>query len=215
MSTGMAWLPHATERKAEVGTCMNLRKKVSVVFGAAAAATVIAGAAAFACTNLATLNLSSAAGKAGDTVTVTGSSFRVATGNAAPMPVVLHWNGVDGAALAEVIPDRAGNISATFTVPEGQPGYYVIVATQKMPTGADAYGTPARASYQILGPNGQSVVQPVATPAGTVATSGSSSGIIALTVGLGALGLALFGAGFIAFVRQARRAPAAAMVRKD
>ena len=44
---------------------MNLRKKVTTVFGAAAAASVIAGAAAFACTNLATLNLSSTAGKAG------------------------------------------------------------------------------------------------------------------------------------------------------
>ncbi len=194
---------------------MNLRKKVSIAFGSAAAATVIAGAAAFACTNLATLNLSSSAGKAGDTVTVTGSSFNVNTRDvAASFPVVLRWNGVDGASLAEVQPDRAGNISATFTVPEGQPGYYVIVATQRNAQGADVYGTPARASYQILGPNGQSVVQPVATTPGTVGPESSSSGIIALTVGLGALGLALFGAGFIAFVRQARRAPAAATVRK-
>ncbi len=194
---------------------MNLRKKVSVVFGSAAAATVIAGAAAFACTNLATLNLSSSAGQAGDTVTVTGSSFRVnARDVAASDAVVLHWNGVDGAVLAETKPDKAGNISATFTVPEGQPGYYVIVATQRDAKGVDAYGTPARASYQILGPNGQSVVQPVGSTAGNVGTETSSSGIIALTVGLGALGLALFGAGFIAFVRQARRAPAAATVRK-
>ena len=195
---------------------MNLRKKVSVVFGSAAAATVLAGAAAFACTNLATLNLSSSAGKAGDTVTVTGSSFRVnARDVAASDSVVLHWNGVDGATLAEVKPDKAGNISATFAVPEGQPGYYVIVATQRDAKGVDAYGTPARASYQILGPNGQSVVQPVGSSAGAVGTETSSSGIIALTVGLGALGLALFGAGFIAFVRQARRAPAAATVRRD
>ena len=194
---------------------MNLRKKVSVVFGSAAAATVVAAAAAFACTNLATLNLSSSAGKAGDTVTVTGSSFRVNAQNVdSSFPVVLHWNGVDGATLAEVKPDRAGNISATFTVPEGQPGYYVIVATQRDAKGVDQYGTPARASYQILGPNGQSVVQPVGNPAGTVGTETSSSGIIALTVGLGVLGLALFGAGFTAFVRQARRAPAAATVRK-
>ena len=195
---------------------MNLRKKVAVVFGSAATATVIAGAAAFACTNLATLNLSSSAGKSGDTVTVTGSSFRVnAKDVAASDPVVMKWNGVDGAVLAETKPDKAGNISATFTVPEGQPGYYVIVATQKDAKGVDAYGTPARASFQILGPNGQSVVQPVGSSAGTVGTETSSSGIIALTVGLGALGLALFGAGFIAFVRQARRAPAAATVRRD
>jgi hypothetical protein len=194
---------------------MNLRKKVAVVFGSAAAATVIAGAAAFACTNLATLNLSSAAGKSGDTVTVTGSSFNVNSQNvAASFPVVLKWNGVEGATLAQVQPDKAGNISATFTVPDGQPGYYVIVAVQRNAQGQDVYGTPARASYQILGPNGQSVVTPAASTAGTVGTESSSSGIIALTVGLGALGLALFGAGFIAFVRQARRAPAAAAVRK-
>ena len=197
---------------------MNLRKKVTTVFGAAAAASVIAGAAAFACTNLATLNLSSTAGKAGDQVTVTGSSFRVNSANVASSdPVVLRWNGTEGTQLASVTPDKAGNISATFAIPEGQPGYYVIVATQKDAKGVDAYGTPARASFQILGANGQSVVTPAVSSAGsTVASSPSSSGIIALTVGLGALGLALFGAGFVAFVRQARRrdVPVTASVRK-
>ena len=196
----------------------NLRKKVTTVFGAAAAASVIAGAAAFACTNLATLNLSSTAGKAGDSVTVTGSSFRVNSANVATSdPVVLRWNGTEGTELARVTPDKAGNISATFAIPEGQPGYYVIVATQKDAKGVDAYGTPARASFQILGANGQSVVTPAVSSAGsTVASSPSSSGIIALTVGLGALGLALFGAGFVAFVRQARRrdVPVTASVRK-
>ena len=194
---------------------MNLRRKCLLGLGGASGALVLAGAAAFACTNLATLNLSSNAGKAGDTVTVTGSSFRVdRTDVTRSLPVILHWNGVDGAVLAQVQPDKAGNISATFSVPEGQPGYYVIVATQRNAQGVDQYGTPARASYQILGPNGQSVVQAASSPAGAVGSEGSSSGIIALTVGLGALGLALFAAGFIAFVRQARRAPAAATVRK-
>ena len=198
---------------------MNVRRKVTTAFAAAAAASVIAGAAAFACTNLATLNLSSTAGKAGDSLTVTGSSFRVArAGQAAPGDVVLHWNGVEGNELARVVPDKAGNISASFSVPEGQPGYYVIVATQRNAAGVDAYGTPARASFQILGANGQSVVTPAVSSAGsTVASSPSSTGIIALTVGLGALGLALFGAGFVAFVRQARRrdVPATASVRKQ
>jgi hypothetical protein len=197
---------------------MNVRKKVMTVFSAAAAASVIAGAAAFACTNLATLNLSSTAGKGGDSVTVTGSSFRVASATSNPGDVVLRWNGVEGTELARVVPDKAGNISATFAIPQGQPGYYVIVATQKSAAGVDAYGTPARASFQILGANGQSVVTPAVSSAGsTVASSPSSSGIIALTVGLGALGLALFGAGFVAFVRQARRrdVPVTASVRKN
>src|SRR6478672_13325795 len=143
---------------------MNLRKKVTTVFGAAAAASVIAGAAAFACTNLATLNLSSTAGKANDSVTVTGSSFKVNSANvSASDPVVLRWNGTEGTQLASVVPDKAGNISATFAIPDGQPGYYVIVATQKDAKGVDAYGTPARASFQILGANGQSVVTPAVT----------------------------------------------------
>jgi len=190
---------------------MNMRKKIALAGGLGAAVTVVVGAAAFACTNLATLNLSSTAGKAGDTVTVTGSSFAVGRGDAATIPVQLRWNGVDGTVLAETVPDRAGNISATFAVPEGAPGYYVLIATQKDARGVDTYGTPARASYQILGPNGQSVVTPPASAAAaSVPAEPSSSGIIALTVGLGVLGLALFGAGFVAFLRQAKAAQTAA-----
>ncbi len=194
---------------------MNLRSKIGAAFGAAATATVVAAAAAFACTNLATLNLSSSTGKVGDSVTVTGSSFRVATGTATTNPVVLRWNGADGQELGTVVPDRAGNISATFTVPQGEPGYYVVVATQRNAQGVDDYGTPARASYQILGATG-----PAAAPAASGATAGTSdtsSGMIALTVGLGVLGLALFGAGFAALVRQGRRrdVPVTAPVRRD
>ena len=191
---------------------MNLKRKGVIVSAVAAAATVMMGAIGFACTNLATLNLSAPQGKPGDVVTVTGSSFST---KAPVAEVVLRWNGVDGAELARVQPDKAGNISATFTVPESQPGYYVLVATQKDERGVDTYGTPARASYLVLGPNGQTVTPPAATPAATVAAPESgSAGIIALTVGLGVLGLALFGAGFTAFVRQARRAPEAATVRR-
>ncbi len=196
---------------------MNLKKKGAAFFGTAVAAMAFTAMAAFACTNLATLNLSTASGGVGDTVTVTGSSFRTATGDNPVMPVVLNWNGADGPILAETTPDAAGNISATFSVPEGQPGYYVLVASQKDAEGVDAYGTPARASFQILGPNGQSVVQPAGNQVAPVTADPSSSGIIALTVGLGALGLALFGAGFTAFVRQARtrEVPVASKVRND
>jgi hypothetical protein len=190
---------------------MSMRKKIALSGVVGAAVSVVVGATAFACTNLATLNLSSTAGKAGDTVTVTGSSFAVGRGDAPTIPVQLRWNGVDGMVLAETVPDRAGNISATFAVPKGAPGYYVLVATQKDASGVDTYGTPARASYQILGPNGQSVVTPPASAAAaSVPSEPSSSGIIALTVGLGVLGLALSGAGFVAFVRQARAVKTAA-----
>src|SRR2546421_2228984 len=102
---------------------MNLRKKVTTVFGAAAAASVIAGAAAFACTNLATLNLSSSAGKACDTVTVTGSTFHknIKVVSAA-FPVIPDRNGLCCGTLAQVLPDNVGHVSATFTVPCVPPG---------------------------------------------------------------------------------------------
>ncbi|HEX2118138.1 MAG TPA: hypothetical protein VHF91_03070, partial [Acidimicrobiales bacterium] len=60
--TNVRVVPLGTQTREKGGQpAMNLRKKVTTVFGAAAAASVIAGAAAFACTNLATLNLSSTA----------------------------------------------------------------------------------------------------------------------------------------------------------
>lgn len=193
---------------------MSFKRKASIVSAVAAAAVVATAAVGFACTNLATLNLSSGAGKPGDVVTVTGSSFAVNSRDAAAsFPVELRWNGVDGAVLTTAAPDKAGNISATFTVPDSQPGWYVLVGTQRDATGKDTYGTPARASYQVLGPNGQSVVQPPAAATASVPSDGSSAGIIALTVALGVLGLGLFGAGFVAFLRQTRKAPAGAVAK--
>lgn len=192
-------------------------KKLSLAFTAAVAGMVVFGGVAYACTNLATLNLSTASGSVGDTVTVTGSSFRTPkAATDAVMPVALSWNGANGPVLATASPDAAGNISATFTIPEGQAGYYVILARQLDAKGVDAYGTPARAAFQILGANGQSVLTPQTTQTPAV-SDGNGAGILALTVGLGALGLSLFAAGFTAFARQARRqeAPVAAKVRNN
>lgn len=192
---------------------MGVRTKTFLV-ATAVAMTMIVGTA-FACTNLATLNLSAAAGQAGDTITVTGSSFSVPSEGEIPA-VVMTWNGAEGEELASVTPDSAGNVSATFEIPDGQPGYYVIVASQMDEEGEPMYGTPARASFQILGPGGESVVQPAA-PTPAVADGGSTSGIVALTAILGVLGLALFGAGFSAFVKQlrGREEPVTAPVRRD
>lgn len=190
------------------------RRTRTLLLTTAAAMTMIVGTA-FACTNLATLNLSAASGQAGDTITVTGSSFSVPPDGGIPA-VVMTWNGVDGEELASTTPDSAGNVSATFEIPDGQPGYYVIVASQVDEDGVDLYGTPARASFQILGPGGESVVQPVA-PTPAVAGDAGTSGIVALTAILGVLGLALFAAGFGAFVKQlrGREEPVPAPVRRD
>jgi hypothetical protein len=196
---------------------MAAKKSLTVALSAAVVSVMMFAGIAYACTNLATLNLSTASGNVGDNVTVTGSSFRTPrAATDAVMPVSLSWNGAGGPALATAVPDAAGNISATFTIPEGQAGYYVVLATQLDAKGADAYGTPARAAFQILGANGESVVSPPGSQA-PVATDGSGSGILALTVGLGALGLGLFAAGFTAFARQTRRqeVPTAAKVRNN
>lgn len=186
-----------------------------ILFAGVLAVIVITAVAAFACTNLATLNLSSSVGQAGDNVTITGSSFRSATATAPAPPVVLSWNGASGPALATVTPDSAGNISATVTVPQAAPGYYVIVATQKDAKGNDQYGTPARAAFQILGATGSAAPQTTgAEGVAPLASEPISTGMIALTALLGVLGLGLFGAGMGAFVRQARRREVPAPVRK-
>ncbi|HEX9548675.1 MAG TPA: hypothetical protein VF942_15140 [Acidimicrobiales bacterium] len=190
-------------------------RSLLVSLGAVGVVLTVALGTAWACTNLATLNLSNAAGAPGQSITVTGSSFKVvASGPAAP--VVLHWNAVAGPALATVNPDATGNISAQVVIPQAEPGYYVLVATQSV-NGADAYGTPARAAFEIVRPGERPVLGPNAgQSAGVAATSTSNTGVIALTVALGVVGLVLFGAGATAFARQARRraVPAAQPVER-
>ena len=187
------------------------------------------GASAFACANLATLSLSSGAGRPGATVTLTGASFvvpRASTG-LAPTPVVVHWQAEDGPVLAEATPDRYGSISASFTVPDTRPGTYIIVATQKTPRRlpgapedqspvyfAEA-GTPARASFEVLGAGGVAMVRAPVGESVDVALGGGqldSTVWIVLTAAFGAVAMSLFGGGLIAFIHQSRksREPAAA-----
>lgn len=119
----------------------------SVALGAAAVALVLAAAAqVFACASLATLNLSAAAGPAGARVTATGAGYRTTGG----LPVVLVWNATWGPELARTTPNAKGEISLTFTVPAGTPGYYVVIAVQRDAAGVDSYGTPSRASFEIV-----------------------------------------------------------------
>lgn len=196
-------------------------KRVLGGIGAAAAMLLALVATASACTNLASLNLSTTAGKPGDKITVTGSSFGsvcICGPQSPPTPVKIRWNGIRGEVLAEMMPEKAGTISANFTVPDVKPGYYVIAATQHDETyHIDVAGTPARATFEVLTANGQSVVGNDVTPASTSTDQGTSAALMGLTIGLGALGLALFAAGSVAVIRQVatRRAPKAAAVTND
>jgi hypothetical protein len=197
--------------------------------GAAAAAFLVAlGATAFACTNLATLVLSTPKGRPGALVTLTGASFIYprATSGLAPTKVVVHWQSDTGPVLTETLPDRFGSISASFTVPEARPGIYVITATQltpRVPAGAppDAPpvlfpepGTPARASFEVLGANGAAAEAPAAVEPVTDAAGDLDSSVwLAMTAAFGAVALSLFGGGLVAFVYQSRQAKVPAEAR--
>jgi hypothetical protein len=187
------------------------------------------GASAFACANLATLNLSVGSGRPGATITFTGASFvgpRASNGFVAT-PVVVRWKDKEGPVLAEVTPDRFGSISASFTVPDVSPGTYVILGIQETPRRAQnappdappAFfaepGTPARASFEVVPPGGARMARsPGAEPVDAAEGQGQldSTVWIVLTAAFGAVAMSLFGGGLIAFIHQSRKArePAAA-----
>jgi hypothetical protein len=173
----------------------------------ALAAVLLFASAAFACTNLAELNLASSAGSAGSQVTVNGSAFADPSSNS---PVALHWNGDNGPVIQTVTPDMAGAIGPiTITIPaDASPGPYVIVASQvENGTGRTPWGLPARASFTVTGPGAVAPARPTVLPA---TSSGNPSGsLVALTLALGFGGILLFAFGAATFVRSARRRVAA------
>jgi hypothetical protein len=188
------------------------------------------GASAYACANLATLNLSTGRAQSGVTVTFTGASFAVprASTGLTPTPVVVHWQWEEGPVLAEATPDRYGSISASFTVPEARPGTYIIVATQKTPRRAagappeqaPAYfaepGTPARASFEVLAPGAPAVDRRPSVEAVDVSDAPGqldSTVWIVLTAAFGAVAMSLFGGGLIAFIHQSRKSREPATAR--
>lgn len=181
-------------------------------------ATVVGVTTVFACTSLATLNLSQASAPSGSNLTVTGSSFgSVSQGNSA---VSLHWNSTSGPVLAQgIVPDQSGAIGpVSVTIPQSAtPGYYTIIATQTDKSGQNSFGTPARAAIQVTGangaPSGNGSSQPVASA--TSNSNGLGAGLIGLLVALGVGGLVLFGLGTATFVGSYRRAPSASKVRKQ
>lgn len=185
-----------------------MKRRASTVLFAAFAMLLVSAMAAYACTNLATLNLSEGAGSAGADIDVTGSAF--STGDNVE-PVEIRWGGTDGEVLAQATPDDTGAIQTSVTIPEdAQPGYHVLVATQ-MQEGDEgelspAYGTPARASFLIGAVNEPAEISESAgASAAATPEAGMSTGLIALTAVLALAGIGLFGAGLGLFVRETRR----------
>lgn len=194
-----------------------MRKQIGVL-GITLAVALATSAAAWACTNLSTLNLGTSSGQPGETVTFTGTAFATTGGS----DVALHWNTLDGNVIATVKPDAVGTIRGSFVVPgDAQSGNNVIVATQDYTDSdgvtAAAYGTPARASFLVGGPLSE-VAAPLAdstNPVGTASESGSGGGVILLSILLGLGGFGLFGAGLAAYGRQSRPTPATAPVERS
>lgn len=199
------------------------RARVSRVAATVATLVAIGGAlwisSAFACTNLATISLSSGFGHPGDKITLIGTSFPVprATSATPPTPVVVRWKSIEGPVIANAVPDRTGTISATFTVPQSEPGNVVIVAVQRRgvvdPAAPDSppsvfvdeAGTPARASFRILAIG---EFAPTSVPFSPVLATGDADGgstsLIVLMVLFGAVAMSLFAGGVIAFLHQVR-----------
>lgn len=193
-----------------------MRRRLSTLLLSLGALLLVGAMTAWACTNLATLNLEKAAGSAGDEVGVTGSSFNTSDGASA---VEIRWDGVEGQVLATAETDSAGNIATTVAIPaDAQPGYHVLVATQSVTDDegevSTAYGTPARAAFSVGGtvPDAPAVASGPSTVATGAETSG---GLVALTALLAIAGLALFGAGVGLFVRELRPREAPARAKSE
>lgn len=154
--------------------------------GAAGALLVLVAAAAFACAPLATLELDRGVAGAGEHVHVEGKGFL--TAGTGEKVVDVRWNSADGPVLASTPSDAQGRISVTFTVPDAEPGYYVLLAGLRDGT------TPARAVLQIPGARTQAPAEPVA--AGPGSTRGVAGGAALVALGMVGVGLALGGLAF-------------------
>lgn len=196
-----------------------MRRRLSTLLLTLGSLLLVGAMAAWACTNLATLNLEKASGSAGESIGVTGSSFATSSSSRTAGPVEIRWDGVDGAVLASVEPDAAGNIATSATIPaDATPGYHVLVATQSVTSSegevSTAYGTPARAAFSVGGvvPEAPAVAS---GPSSAVSSAGTSGGLVALTALLAIGGLALFGAGVGLFVRELRPREAPARAKSE
>jgi hypothetical protein len=163
------------------------------------------------------VNLSTISAKPGQEVTVTGTGFQAVN------QANLRWNALDGPVLATVAPPvTGGNLSATFTVPQGtQPGSYVVIVTQTKDDGSLSL-SPVRAVMSVTGDAGAQPV--VGAPAATADSSARANGLVRddesismgtlALVALGVGGVGMFLAGMAAlFAGRRGSAPEAAKAR--
>lgn len=86
--------------------------------------------------------------------------------NFAETPVELRWGGLDGEVLATVESDGSFG-PETITIPDAEPGAYVLVADQEVPSDhVGAKAIPARALIQVVEPGGAAGAVDVGTTGG-------------------------------------------------
>lgn len=195
-------------------TMQGYRTKIAVGTGAVG---VVLGAAslAWACTAQLGFGIQPGGGLAGTPVTASGES--------APGPVDLHWNGVDGPVVAKATVPESGTFVVGFTVPDVAPGVYTVVALSR---GGDGTVLKSEAPFQVspnqasTGPSAQTVAAdlwsgfasgdkvPASGPSNVTGSSATDASQLTLGVGLLGGGLALLGAGFAAAEARRRKAMA-------
>ena len=129
------------------------------------AVVVLPLASAFACVDLATIELAQGEARPGDQVAGTGKGFADDHGGApGPEPVVVRFGSATGSVVWSGRPAADHTIAFSFTVPAVPPGEYLIVAMQTTADGTPAPGTPAR-----------DVLTVVAAPEVTTTTTATTS----------------------------------------
>ncbi len=164
------------------GASVMKNAKIAAATGLVGLILVATMAAAWACTALATLEVAPAAGISGQEVAGKGYGYhgQKRAGLASPSQVEVRWQSIDGPVVWKGFPDPSGNLKFTFKLPEGAPGYYTVIASQKTAEGREINGGPARATVALNNP--PKPATPGAGDAGTVdqqtAGEAAPSGIV-------------------------------------
>lgn len=130
------------------------RKRLGLVFTVVAAPLAIASVA-YACANLATLQLDASKGRPGKVVTGKGHNY--STDPTASL-VQLRWKSRTGKLLWEGIVNPDRTITPSFAVPKAKAGWYTVLATQYKADGAPVAGAPGRAAFKVRKPRSSAAV---------------------------------------------------------
>lgn len=167
-----------------------LRRRWYLVALGAVAAPVVGASLAYACTSLATLNLSPTQGPAGQQVNVSGRGFSAHDVTDVRNGVVeIRFDSLNGPVLGTATATKGGEITAAITIPQGAaPGTHMVVATQNRANGTPASGTPARQSFTVVASPAQAAntqASPPTPTSGSAQPAAQAAGVPAAAVPAG------------------------------